>query len=139
MTKQTPTPWYAWPFVALWKLVSGIVTLTGRLVAVVLGLALLIVGIACALALACKDVPMYPPEPEFQKCVKTIMAQLSGPDALTASLSIRECGLSATSCTKLRQCALKGAAATACDGVALESDTPIGKCDMDARAITCWR
>lgn len=93
----------------------------------------------CALALACKDVPMYPPEPEFQKCVKTIMAQLSGPDALTASLSIRECGLSATSCTKLRQCALKGAAATACDGVALESDTPIGKCDMDARAITCWR
>jgi hypothetical protein len=45
MTKQTPTPWYAWPFVALWKLVSGIVTLTGRLVAVVLGLALLIVGI----------------------------------------------------------------------------------------------
>jgi len=45
MTKQTPTPWYAWPFVALWKLVSGIVTLTGRLLAVVLGLALLIVGI----------------------------------------------------------------------------------------------
>ncbi len=93
----------------------------------------------CALALACRDVPMYPPEPEFQRCVKTIMAQLSGPDALTASLSIRECGLSATSCSKLRQCALKGANATACDGVAVDSDAPIGKCDMDARAITCWR
>ncbi len=93
----------------------------------------------CALVLACRDVPMYPPEPEFQRCVRTIMAELAGPDALTSSLSIRECGLSATSCSKLRQCALKGANATACDGVAIDSDTPVGKCDIDARAITCWR
>jgi hypothetical protein len=93
----------------------------------------------CALVLACRDVPMYPPAPDFQGCVRALMSQLTGPDALTASLSIRECGLSATSCSKLRQCALKGANATACDGVALEGDKPIGKCDMDARAITCWR
>ena len=39
------TPWYLWPFVALWKLVVGIVALTGRLVAVILGLVFLIVGV----------------------------------------------------------------------------------------------
>ena len=38
------TPWYLWPFVALWNLIIGIVALTGRLVAVLLGLVLLIVG-----------------------------------------------------------------------------------------------
>lgn len=38
-------PWYLWPFWALWKLVSGIVEFTGRIVAVVLGLVLMIVGI----------------------------------------------------------------------------------------------
>jgi hypothetical protein len=38
-------PWYAWPFVALWKLIAGIVALTGRLVAVILGLVLMLVGI----------------------------------------------------------------------------------------------
>ena len=44
-----PTPLYAWPFVALWKLVAGIVTLTGRLVAVILGLVLVIVGLIVSL------------------------------------------------------------------------------------------
>ena len=37
-------PWYLWPFWAIWRLLSFIVTLTGRLVAVVLGLVLMIVG-----------------------------------------------------------------------------------------------
>jgi hypothetical protein len=37
-------PWYLWPFWAIWKLVIGIVAGTGRLVAVILGLVLLIVG-----------------------------------------------------------------------------------------------
>jgi hypothetical protein len=35
----------AWPFVAVWNLLSAILNLTGRLIAGVLGLALLIVGI----------------------------------------------------------------------------------------------
>jgi hypothetical protein len=43
-TKSGHVPWYLWPFWAIWKLVSGIVLLTGRLVAVILGLVLLIVG-----------------------------------------------------------------------------------------------
>ena len=47
--KSKHTPWYAWPFVALWKLIAGIVTVTGRLVAVILGLVLLIVGLIVSL------------------------------------------------------------------------------------------
>jgi hypothetical protein len=43
--EKRPIPWYLWPFWALWKLVSGIVEFTGRIVAVVLGLVLMIVGV----------------------------------------------------------------------------------------------
>lgn len=35
----------AWPFVAVWSLLSAILNLTGRLIAGVLGVALMIVGI----------------------------------------------------------------------------------------------
>lgn len=35
----------AWPFVALWNLLSAILNLTGRLVAGILGLVFMIVGI----------------------------------------------------------------------------------------------
>jgi hypothetical protein len=38
-------PWYLWPFAALWDLIAGIVIVTGRLIAVVIGLALKIVGV----------------------------------------------------------------------------------------------
>ncbi len=43
------TPWIFWPFVALWDLVTGILKLTGRLVAILVGLVLMIVGIAVSL------------------------------------------------------------------------------------------
>jgi hypothetical protein len=39
------TPWFLWPFVALWRLVTGIIQLTGRLLAIVLGVALMIIGV----------------------------------------------------------------------------------------------
>ncbi len=39
------TPWILWPFVALWRLVAGLIALTGRLLAAVLGLVLMIVGV----------------------------------------------------------------------------------------------
>ena len=93
----------------------------------------------CALVLACRDVPMYPPANDYTSCVHTLMDQLSAPGALNASLAIRECGLSATSCKNLRACALKGAKEDVCDGVAKETKDTIGKCDLDARAVTCWR
>jgi hypothetical protein len=93
----------------------------------------------CALALACLDIAMYPPAPDFQGCVNALMNQLTGPEALNTSLSIRECGLRATSCKSLRACALKGADATICKDVAMDTKEPIGKCDLDGRAVTCWR
>ena len=34
-----------WPFVAFWKLLAGILTLTGRLIGVILGFVLMIVGL----------------------------------------------------------------------------------------------
>jgi hypothetical protein len=43
------TPWLLWPFVALWEMVAGIIKLTGRLVAVMLGLVLMIVGAVASL------------------------------------------------------------------------------------------
>jgi hypothetical protein len=46
---KTHTPWYLWPFVALWKLIAGIVALTGRLVAVILGLVLMLAGFLVSL------------------------------------------------------------------------------------------
>ncbi len=43
------TPWILWPFVALWRLIALIVEFTGRIVAVVLGAVLMIVGIVVSL------------------------------------------------------------------------------------------
>ena len=45
MEKYEGFHWLTWPFRALWRLVTGILEITGRLVAVVLGLAFLIVGV----------------------------------------------------------------------------------------------
>lgn len=41
---QQPTSCLAWPFVAVWNLLSAILNLTGRLVAALIGLVLMIVG-----------------------------------------------------------------------------------------------
>jgi hypothetical protein len=51
MTTQTkhPTPWYLWPFVGLWRLLATIVELTGRFVAMVLGIVLIVVGVLVSL------------------------------------------------------------------------------------------
>ena len=38
------TPWFLWPFVALWNLVAWILQFTGRLVAAILGLVFMIIG-----------------------------------------------------------------------------------------------
>lgn len=47
--KKQRTPWFLWPFVALWKLLAGIIGLTGRLVAAILGLVLMMVGLIATL------------------------------------------------------------------------------------------
>jgi len=43
--KKQHIPWFLWPFWAIWMLVVGIVEFTGRLVAAVLGLVLMICGV----------------------------------------------------------------------------------------------
>lgn len=43
--QKKKTPWYVWPFAALWGLLTFILELTGRVVGAVLGLVLLIVGL----------------------------------------------------------------------------------------------
>ena len=42
--KENTTPWFLWPFEAIWKLLTLILNLTGRLGAAVVGLILTIVG-----------------------------------------------------------------------------------------------
>lgn len=37
-------PWFLWPFVALWSLLTGILQLCGRIVAAALGLTLMVAG-----------------------------------------------------------------------------------------------
>ena len=50
MSKDTGrTPWILWPFVALWRFIALIIEMTGRLVAAILGLVLMIVGVLVSL------------------------------------------------------------------------------------------
>ena len=53
MTAQTKKhiPWYLWPFVAIWKLLAVIVEMTGRFVAMVLGIVLILVGVIFSLTI----------------------------------------------------------------------------------------
>jgi hypothetical protein len=39
------THWLLWPFMAIWRLLTLILEITGRLVAVILGIVLMIVGV----------------------------------------------------------------------------------------------
>lgn len=55
------THWLLWPVVALWKLLSGILLITGRLLAVVLGGVFMLVGLILSLTLigAVIGVPLF--------------------------------------------------------------------------------
>ena len=44
VAKDKKIPWPLWPFWVIWKLISGIVAITGRVLAVVLGLVLMVIG-----------------------------------------------------------------------------------------------
>ena len=54
MTAQTKhhTRWLLWPFVALWRLLAIIVEMTGRLVAMILGLVFILVGVIVSLTVS---------------------------------------------------------------------------------------
>ena len=61
MAEQTKTPWLLWPFVALWRLVTWILAMTGRLVAILLGIVFMVVGVIATLTIigAIIGVPMF--------------------------------------------------------------------------------
>jgi hypothetical protein len=44
-------PWFLWPFWLIWRLVVGIIELTGRIVGAILGLVLMIVGVIVSLTI----------------------------------------------------------------------------------------
>ena len=44
-------PWILWPFNALWRIVTFILNVTGRLICTVLGIALMVVGSVVALTI----------------------------------------------------------------------------------------
>lgn len=48
-TTRRQVPWILWPFAALWDLLTFILRLTGRLVAAVLGFALMVIGLVATL------------------------------------------------------------------------------------------
>ncbi|HRJ55026.1 MAG TPA: hypothetical protein PK152_20130 [Anaerolineales bacterium] len=50
-TQKRHIPWYLWPFAAIWKLLAVIVEMTGRFVAMVLGIVLVIVGVLVSLTI----------------------------------------------------------------------------------------
>jgi hypothetical protein len=60
MTVEKKIPWILWPFVAVWNLVAAIIKLTGRMLAMVLGLLLIVAGVALTLTVvgAIVGVPM---------------------------------------------------------------------------------
>ena len=50
-TQKQQIPWYLWPFTTIWKLLAVIVELTGRFVAMVLGIVLILVGVLVSLTI----------------------------------------------------------------------------------------
>lgn len=43
--------WLLWPFIALWRLLAGIITLTGRFVAMLIGVVFIFVGLLVSLTI----------------------------------------------------------------------------------------
>lgn len=43
-------PWLLWPFYAIWRLLTLILNITGRIICIVLGVALMMAGVAIALS-----------------------------------------------------------------------------------------
>lgn len=91
----------------------------------------------CALLTGCDKLPLPPglvPR-DFATCVQTLYGELTSSAAVTFSLTLRECGLRASSCGELRSCALRGAKPEVCAGRGKQG--PVDVCDGAGRAVTC--
>ena len=49
-TSESGVPWLLWPFYAVWKLLTLILSITGRIICAVLGLGLMVAGVAVSLS-----------------------------------------------------------------------------------------
>ncbi len=60
MTSRHHVRWFFWPFIAIWRLIATIVEMTGRFVAMILGLVFIIVGVIVSLTVigAIVGIPM---------------------------------------------------------------------------------
>jgi hypothetical protein len=93
----------------------------------------------CALLTACDKLPLpsgLVPR-DFASCTRALYAELASPSAVSFSLTLRECGLRASSCGELRTCALRGAKVDVCAGRGKSG--PVDMCDGDGRAVTCTK
>lgn len=91
----------------------------------------------CALLTACDRLPLpsgLVPR-DFVSCTRTLYAELASPASVSFSLTLRDCGLRASSCGELRTCALRGARPDICNGRGKAG--PVDMCDSEGRAITC--
>lgn len=91
----------------------------------------------CALLTGCPRLPLpagFVPR-DMPGCVRALADELASPRAAAFSLTLRECGLRASSCGELRACALRGARADVCAGRGKSG--PVDLCDESGRAVTC--
>lgn len=97
------------------------------------------VEVMCALLTSCGDIAFPIPAQDMPGCVRAAWEALAAPDTVKMSLGIRECALRANSCREIRACALAGADPNVCNGRGMKSESPIGFCDLDGRAVSCFR
>jgi hypothetical protein len=50
-TSESGIPWLLWPFYAIWKVLTLILNITGRIICALLGLGLMVAGVAVSLSL----------------------------------------------------------------------------------------
>jgi len=48
---ESQVPWILWPFYALWKTLTFILNVTGRIICAIVGLALMVVGVAISMSI----------------------------------------------------------------------------------------
>ena len=91
----------------------------------------------CALLTGCPRLPLpagFVPR-DLPGCARALAEELASPRAAAFSLTLRECGLRASSCGELRACALRGARSDVCAGRGKAG--PVDMCDESGRAVTC--
>ena len=47
---ENHVPWILWPFYAIWKLLTLILMITGRIICALLGIAMMVAGVAASLS-----------------------------------------------------------------------------------------